>query len=613
MKSCAPRCPLIVYSGARQREWEEDAYLLGVEHVLSKPVRGKLLNNLLNRLFPEEEPKEAAGRAAPLETFSATSQLGKAGGAPTEGVRALETFRRFGSILAHSLEAPQLLKQFLLLLREILGVNRAVVFLRKPPGRGAGGNISADNRWLRSACAIGLDASLLHHFGLSLNVGIGAHLNRHGRILRASGPEAMTDRNIAKEFQLLGAQIAIPILDRESLLGVAVFDDRLTGEPFAKEELAVIFHLLEEFGLAVRNAWAHDHLAINHSMVGDILARLGSGAIVFGSNCGTLHINDAARQIVLPGVPGHTPLQFNDLPQQLGSMVFTVLQTGDVVKPFAYTFPHLSERVFRVQIVPFRAPREQSAKAALLLIDDISDQERSRKLESEASTLRLVKSMAEHLAHEIGNAVVPLSTHQQLMTMHIAEPEFQQSLSEAMASAIKRITRLTNQMVFLAREWKGDFSDTVAIGDLIVEAFHEAHHYHPGKKIAQLSFNKTSAPWKMKADSKALRHAFSEIMLNALQANPDNPVVSVNLHESKDAEPLLQVEVRDSGQGFTQEAARRAPEPFYSTRIVGLGIGLTVSRRIIEHHRGQIDFPSNPDGGNGIVRVSLPLGRVDNS
>ena len=148
-----------------------------------------------------------------------------------EGMRSLEALRRFSGVLAHSLDANALLKQFLLLLREVIGVNRAIIFLRKPASRPAEGTVSADDRWLRSACAIGLDPAVLQHFGLSLNAGIGGYLHRHGRVLRASSAEATSHREITKEFQLLGAQIAIPILDRESLLGVAVFDERLTGMP----------------------------------------------------------------------------------------------------------------------------------------------------------------------------------------------------------------------------------------------------------------------------------------------------------------------------------------------------------------------------------------------
>jgi nitrogen fixation/metabolism regulation signal transduction histidine kinase len=67
------------------------------------------------------------------------------------------------------------------------------------------------------------------------------------------------------------------------------------------------------------------------------------------------------------------------------------------------------------------------------------------------------------------------------------------------------------------------------------------------------------------------------------------------------------VEVRDSGSGFTAETARRAQEPFFSTRNVGLGIGLTVSRKIIESHKGRIEIPATQTGQSGVVCISLPL------
>lgn len=599
IKASAPGCPILLFAGDIQWQWEEDAYLLGVAHVLNKPIRGRMLHTLLVRLFPEPETKPSLPppSAAPVPEVPTRTN---------EGMRSLEALRRFSGVLAHSLDPNSLLKQFLLLLREVIGVNRAIIFLRKPSTLLTDGAVALDDRWLRSACAIGLDPTVLQHFGLSLNAGIGGYLHRHGRVLRAGSQEAVSSREIAKEFQLLGTQIAIPILDRESLLGVAVFDERLTGTGFTNEEIALIFHLLEEIGLALRNSWLHNQVVANNGMIADILGQLGSGAAVFGADLATLHANAAARRIFMPAASERVQMEFADLPQQLGSMVYTVIKSGVPVPAFRHVFPNLPDHVFTIEIVPFRA--ELGASAALLLIEDITQLERAQKLETEASNLRLVRSMAEHLAHEIGNALVPISTHQQLLNESINDPEFQESLGLALASGVKRITRLANQMVFLAREWQGEFGEAVSIGDLIVEAFHEAHTFHPGKKVAQLSFNKKSAPWKVRADQKALRHAFSEIMLNALQASPENPVVSVSLEEAKAGERVLLVEVHDHGRGFTSETAQRAPEPFFSTRNVGLGIGLTVSRRIIESHNGRMDIAPSVEGQHGVVRVSLPLG-----
>lgn len=600
----APGCPVIVYAHAKQREWEEDAYLLGVEHVLDKPLRGKLLTNLLARLFPSNAPSTAL-----LAPAAITAPPPAAPRSTADQMRALEALRRFSSVLTHGLDASSLLKQFLLLLREIIGVNRAIVFLRNAaPSRGGGEGNLLEDRWMRSVCAIGLDQDVLQHFALSLNAGIGGHLNTQGRILRANTAESQSNREIAKEFQILGVQVAIPILDRESLVGVAVFDGRLTGEPYTNEELAIIFNMLEEVGIAIRNSWHHDQLVANQKMIADILTHLGSGAVVVSSNLTTLHANPSAITAFLHDNPDKKQLEFGDLPQMLGSMLFTAIKSGVGVPPFNFQFPHSPDVHYRVGIMPFRFQGAAAASAALLIIEDVTEHIRAQRLEIEMSNLRLVKSMAEHLAHEIGNSLVPLSTHQQLLKDSIGDPEFQESLATALSGGVKRISRLSNQMVFLAREWQGDFREAVPISDIIVEAFHEAHTFHPGRKLAQLSFGKSEVPtWKISGDHKALRHAFSEIILNALQANPEDPNVEVHFREAPGGSQGIQVEVCDSGSGFTEEIAVRASEPFFSTRPVGLGLGLTVSRKIIESHHGKIEIPTAGKGQHGIVRILLPM------
>src|ERR1041384_4522037 len=56
LRTRAPQCPFIVYTGARQWEWEEEAYLHGATRVLTKPVRPRLLNALLEHVWPESAP-----------------------------------------------------------------------------------------------------------------------------------------------------------------------------------------------------------------------------------------------------------------------------------------------------------------------------------------------------------------------------------------------------------------------------------------------------------------------------------------------------------------------------------------------------------------------------
>src|SRR5262245_54682446 len=56
LRRLVPQCPLIAYTGSREWQWEEEAYLQGVSHVLSKPVRPRLLNVVLERVLGVPPP-----------------------------------------------------------------------------------------------------------------------------------------------------------------------------------------------------------------------------------------------------------------------------------------------------------------------------------------------------------------------------------------------------------------------------------------------------------------------------------------------------------------------------------------------------------------------------
>lgn len=601
VRQAAPEAPLIIVSTTTHWEWEEDAFLLGVSHVITKPVRARLLNHLLDRIFQGQVNPGAeimTGAKSPGSRVPATCPA---------HFNALEALRNFSGILTHTLKPQALLREFLLLLREVIGVNRAVIFLRTPSSLFSNPVPEQEDRWLRSACAIGLEQSFLEHFALNMTTGMGAYLRKHGRILKSTSAEAHASREIAREFQLVGGTVAIPILDRETLVGVAVLDERLTGDPYENEELSLLFHMLEEVGLAIRNSWLHDQLQTSHSMLTDILGNLGTGCVVIGNNLSMLHSNTAARRILLGENPDKKSLEFPDLPQELGSKVFTVMKTNIALPSFKYQFATMPEQSYLVGISPFQTQKAASADAALLIIENITSIERAKRLEMEASNLRLITTMAEHLAHEIGNSVVPLSTHQQLLGTGMDDEEFRVSLSDALGGGVKRITRLANQMMFLARG-KTDYGDQIRVSELIEEAYREAYVYHNGK-APDFAIAEGMEKLTIAGDHKALRHAFLEVLLNALQATQgESKKIAVRVSSiGGNGHRGVNVEIRDGGTGFSPEAARRAPEPFFSTRNVGLGLGLTVTRKIIEDHKGRVEIEDPTVKGSGVVRITLPL------
>ena len=612
----APRCPLIVYASAKQPDWEEEAYLHGVTHVLSKPVRPRMLAALLGRIWAT--PSNSPVPSNLLAPSSSEALVPASAGLPqpasnrvgdttfiTSSSQTLGVLRNFSGILSHSLDAEGLLKQFLLLLRELLGVNRAAVFL--PPATQLDeGAWTRGGRRLQAVCAVGLPAGLLQHFELSFEAGIGASLFRSGRILRRLSDEARGDVAMQKEFELLGAQVAVPILDRETVLGVVVFDGRITGEPLLNAELELIFRLLEQVGLALRNIWLHEQATANQRMLADILRELSDACVVVGRDLHILHANKAARKFFSRNDRQNSELEFTDLPQALGAKVYQVLQSGAAITNLRFEPDKTPGAIYQVSIVPFQRSQPGQPGSVLVMAEDLSHTEQLQRLEVETANLRLVQAMADRLMHEIGNAMVPLSTHQQLLADKWKDPEFRASMDAALADGVKRVTRLINQMRFLARDALVS-PDAFPLAPLIDEAFQEARKHQP-VKAAQLKYESGGAPIVLKGDRAALKHAFAEVMLNALQANPADPRIGVRLQAESGVSGRgdLQIEVQDNGSGFSPEAVEKAPAPFFTTRNVGLGLGLTVSRKIIETHHGKLEILNPESGKAGVVRISLP-------
>ena len=239
--------------------------------------------------------------------------------------------------------------------------------------------------------------------------------------------------------------------------------------------------------------------------------------------------------------------------------------------------------------------------SALLTAEDLTQTEQLRRLEVEAANLRLIKSMSDRLAHEIGNALVPLATHQQLLAEKYRDSEFRESLDQALADGVKRVTRLINQMRFLAREGHIE-QETFGVQKLIEEAYQEARK-HQSAEAAKLQFDNGGKSVVITGDRAALKHALAEIMLNALQANPKEPKIGVKLHTEAEGGrvPDVQIEVQDNGSGFTAEAAQEGAGTVFHHAQRGVGIGID---RQPENHR---DAPRQ--AGNRPAAGGSPWGR----
>lgn len=583
--------PLAVVVDGAPLAWEESALGAGADFILREPLSAAHVTAALRRLAPAPD---AAPRAA-------TRIQPRSPGPAAAGRAALDILRDFSHILGYSLDHKLFAEQFVQKVREIVGVSRIAVYLEPPRG-----NVDSGLNGPRLSCAaaVGIAPDVIECFDLSRSAGIGASLMETPQVLLAH--EAAFDPRISREFEVLGCSVAIPISDRTRSIGVAMLGRHVTGRDFTGDELQLLFLLMEELGTAIKNTWLHQQLTASHRLLADVLTALSSGCLVVDANLHVLHANRAMIAFVKGVTPAGGRLEFGDLPPKLAGPLYGAVKTGDKPAPFFFTGGLATDRLFHVSIIPFQStPAGALPQSAMLVLEDFTQIEAAKQLEIEASKARLIALIAKRFAHEIRNSLVPLATHEQLLDTEYQDDDFRRSLKTALARETSRIGRFTEQMLYLAQPPRTP-GETVNVRDIVQACFDRVSGSQAPAGKLQLHTD-ADVPL-VRCHRPALEHAIQEVLTNALQARPEEPVVFVSISRTQDDGILLTV--RDNGPGFSADTIEHALEPFYTTRNTGVGLGLTVARKIVDDHHGRFELAVRSAAHEHDVSIWLPAAQL---
>jgi two-component system sensor histidine kinase HydH len=217
---------------------------------------------------------------------------------------------------------------------------------------------------------------------------------------------------------------------------------------------------------------------------------------------------------------------------------------------------------------------------------------RTAELELEASRKqRLVAlgTMSSVMAHELRNPLASLKGHAQLLVEDLDEGKLRKKAERVVAEA-RRIEELTTSLLDFVRDGPVE-RETLAVPDLVERSLHDLPREH-----VRVSLD--GAPKTVALDARRVARAIHNLVHNALAASPEGREVELRIEADRDD---LVVRVLDHGPGLPPASEAQIFEPFVTTRVRGVGLGLPVARRVAEQHGGSVLGHNRPEGGAELV------------
>jgi signal transduction histidine kinase len=218
----------------------------------------------------------------------------------------------------------------------------------------------------------------------------------------------------------------------------------------------------------------------------------------------------------------------------------------------------------------------------------------------------VIANLASSISHEIKNPLSSLALHAEVLNTRIKEQNFEgkeQAMTslEVLKNESGRLNRIIQQFLTLARPSRIEL-DLVNLNSIVTEVVSLVQKQGEEQRV-EIYVRQAPELEMVYGDRDQLGQVLLNIALNALAAMESGGKLYIRTRQEK---KKAYIDVRDTGNGMSKEVQARVFELYYSTKKNGGGIGLAISRNIMEAHEGKLYFESVVGKGT-IFTMELPL------
>ncbi|PWV97390.1 PAS domain S-box-containing protein [Paenibacillus cellulosilyticus] len=287
--------------------------------------------------------------------------------------------------------------------------------------------------------------------------------------------------------------------------------------------------------------------------------------------------------------------------QQEEQKAMEAVKAGKVLPPMESTRVTKSGEWLAVSVTtsPIR-DAAGTVRAIASITRDMTGRNKMEDLLRQSEKLTTVGQLAAGVAHEIRN---PLTTLKGFLQLQRQTNKLNINHVEMMMAELDRINLIVGEFLILAKPQATKFEVKdirYIMGDVLSLLDSEAHLHG-----IVFKYECPDTPCYILCEENQLKQVFINLLKNAMESMPRGGTISIIGGRGENGEATITI--TDEGCGISEDMIRKLGDPFVTGKESGTGLGIMVSQRIIQSHRGTLEFKSQIDVGT-TAAITLPCG-----
>ncbi|WHY79123.1 ATP-binding protein [Neobacillus sp. WH10] len=236
----------------------------------------------------------------------------------------------------------------------------------------------------------------------------------------------------------------------------------------------------------------------------------------------------------------------------------------------------------------------------LTVFKDVTEKVVMQEQLRKSDTLNVIGELAAGIAHEIRNPMTALKGFIQLLEGSITKEH--SMYYQVITTELQRIDSIINEFLILAKPQAIRFQEK-DINQIMKETVDLLTAQAVLYNVQFVTEYSDGLPLVF-CEPNQMKKVFINLIKNAIEVMPCGGNITITIKKMENQE--IQIKIQDEGTGIPKEKIKKLGEPFYTTKDRGTGLGLMVSYRIIDEHKGTINIESE-EGKGTIFYLNLPI------